>query len=122
MSNSLQPHGLYVKVKVKSLRPVRLFATPWTVTYQAPPTMGFPRQECWNGLPFPFQEIFPTQGSKPGLLHCRQTLYHLSHQGSPMSYIVRGILQARILEWIAFPSSRKSFQPRDQSQVSHPAG
>ena len=41
-----------VKVKVKSLSRVRLFATPWTVTYQAPPSMGFSRQECWNGLPF----------------------------------------------------------------------
>ena len=42
-----------VKVKVKSLSPVRLFATPWTVTYQAPPSMGFSRQEYWSGLPFP---------------------------------------------------------------------
>ena len=39
------------------------------------------------------QGIFPTQGSNPGLLHCRQILYHLSHQGSP-----------RILEWVASPS------------------
>ena len=31
----------------------RLFATPWTVAYQAPPSMGFSRQECWSGLPFP---------------------------------------------------------------------
>ena len=42
-----------VKVKVKSLSCVRLFATPWTVAYQAPPSMGFPRQEYWSGLPFP---------------------------------------------------------------------
>ena len=41
------------KVKVKSLSRVRLFATPWTVAYQAPPSMGFSRQECWSGLPFP---------------------------------------------------------------------
>ena len=34
---------------------------------------------------FLLQKIFPTQGSNPGLLHCRQTLYHLSHQGSPLS-------------------------------------
>ena len=37
----------------------------------------------------------------------------------PMDYIVHGILQARILEWVAFPFSRESFQPRDQTQVSH---
>ena len=40
-----------VKVKVKSLSRVRFFATPWTGAYQAPPTMGFSRQECWSGLP-----------------------------------------------------------------------
>ena len=43
------------------------------------------------------QEIFPTQGSNPGLLHCRWILYHLSHQGSP-----------RILEWAVYPFFRGS--------------
>ena len=42
-----------VKVKVKSLSHVWLFATPWTVAYQAPPSTGFSRQEYWSGLPFP---------------------------------------------------------------------
>ena len=41
------------KVKVKSLSLVRLFVTPWTVTYHAPPSMGFSRQEYWSRLPFP---------------------------------------------------------------------
>ena len=39
------------KVKVKSLSPAQLFATPWTVAYQAPRSMGFSRQEYWSGLP-----------------------------------------------------------------------
>ena len=39
--------------KVKSLSHVLLFATPWTVAHQAPPSMGFSSQECWSGLPFP---------------------------------------------------------------------
>ena len=39
------------KVKVKSLNCVRLLATPWTAAYQAPPSMGFSRQEYWSGLP-----------------------------------------------------------------------
>ena len=43
--------------KVKSLSRVQLFATSWTVAYQAPPSMGFPRQEYWSGLPFPSPEI-----------------------------------------------------------------
>ena len=39
---------------------VRLFATPWTAAYQAPPSMGFSRQEYWNGLPLPSPEQLPT--------------------------------------------------------------
>ena len=56
----------------------------WTVAYQAPPSMEFSRQEYWNGLPFPSPGILLTQGSKPGLPHCGQSLYHLSYQGSPI--------------------------------------
>ena len=41
------------KVKVKSLSRVQLLATPWTVAYQAPPSMGFSRQEYWSGVPLP---------------------------------------------------------------------
>ena len=41
------------KMKVKSLSRVRLLATPWTVAYQAPPSMGFSRQEYWSGVPLP---------------------------------------------------------------------
>ena len=41
------------KVKVKLLSPVQLFETPWTAAYQAPPSMGFSRQEYWSGLPLP---------------------------------------------------------------------
>ena len=59
MSDSLQPHGLQL---------VRLLC-PW----------GFSRQEYWRGLPCLLQRIFPTQGLNPGLPHCRQILYRLSH-------------------------------------------
>ena len=48
--------------KVKSLRHVRLFATPWTVAYQAPPSMGFSRQEYWSGVPFPSPGDLPHPG------------------------------------------------------------
>ena len=41
------------KMKVKSLSCVRLLATPWTAAYQAPPSMGFSRQEYWSGVPLP---------------------------------------------------------------------
>ena len=57
------------------------------------------------------QGIFPTQGSNPGLQHCRQILYQLRHKGSP-----------RILEWVAYPFSSGSSQPRNRSAVSCIAG
>ena len=57
------------------------------------------------------QGIFPTQGSNPGLPHCRRILYQLSHKGSP-----------RILEWVAYPFSRGSSQPRNLTGVSCIAG
>ena len=53
------------------------------------------------------QGIFPTQGSNPGHLHCRRILYQLSHKGSP-----------RILEWVAYPFSSRSFWPRNRTGVS----
>ena len=56
--------------------------TPWTIAHQAP-SMEFSSQVYWSGLPFPSPGDFPTQGSNPGLLHCRQMLYRLSHQGIP---------------------------------------
>ena len=55
-----------LKVKVRLLSRVQLLVTPWTAAYQAPLFMGFPRQEYWSGVPLPS-------------LHCRETLYHLSH-------------------------------------------
>ena len=45
---------------------VRLFVTPWTVAYQAPPSMGFSRQEYWSGLPFPSPGDLPDPGIEPG--------------------------------------------------------
>ena len=51
--------------KVKLLSHVWLFATPWTVAYKAPPSMGFFRQEYWSGLPFPSPDL-PNPGIEPG--------------------------------------------------------
>ena len=85
VSDSLWPHGL----------------SPW----------NSPGQNTGVGSLFLLQGIFPTQGSNPGLPHCRRILYWLSHKGSP-----------RILEWVAFSFSRGSSQPRDWTQVSHIAG
>ena len=54
------------------------------------------------------QGLFPTQGSNPGLPHCRQIIYQLSHQRSP-----------RILEWVAYPFSRGSSQTRNRTGISY---
>ena len=58
-------------------------AIPWTLAHQAPLSKEFTGKNtgvAWDAL---LQRIFPTQGSNPDLPHCRQILYHLSHQGSP---------------------------------------
>ena len=55
-----------MKVKVKSLSRVRLYATPWTVAYQVPPSTEFSRQEYWSGLPFHSPGDLPHPGIELG--------------------------------------------------------
>ena len=55
-----------MKVKVKSLSHVKLFATLWTVAYQAPPSMGFSSQEYWSWVPFPSPGHLPNPGKPLG--------------------------------------------------------
>ena len=86
MSDSLQPHGLY---------------SPWN-------SLG---QNTGMGSLSLLQGIFPTQGSNPGLPHCRKILYQLSHKGSP-----------RVLEWGAYLFSSGSSRPRNRTRVSCIAG
>ena len=86
LSDSLPPHGL---------------CSPW----------NSPGQNTGVGSLSLLQGIFPTQGLNPGLPHCRQILYQLSHKGSP-----------RILEWVAYPFSRGSPRPRNPTRVSCIAG
>ena len=58
-------------------------ATPWTVTHQVPLVCEISQATILEWLAISFSRgIFPTQGSNLGLLHCRQILYHLSHQGN----------------------------------------
>ena len=66
----------------ESLSCVWLFSTPWTVAYQDSP-WDFPGKSTGVGCHFLLQGISPTQGLNPSVLHCRQTLYCLSQQGSP---------------------------------------
>ena len=62
------------KVKVKSLSRVRLIATPWTAAHQAPPSMGFSRQEYWSGVPLP-SLLLILQLNKSYLQTCKYILW-----------------------------------------------
>ena len=89
-----------VKVKVKSLSRVQLCVTPETAAHQAPPSLGFSRQEHWSGLPFPS----PMHESDSEVAQSCQT------PSDPMDYSlpgssVHGICQARVLEWVAIAFS-----------------
>ena len=83
-------------MKVKLLSGVRLFATPWTIAYQAPPSMGFSKQEYWSGLPFPSPGDLPDPGieSRPpallaDALPSEPPGKSMSHKGSPKSVSCR---------------------------------
>ena len=136
MEEGIATHSIFLAWRIPwteesgRLQPTRLLY-PWK----------FSGKTTGVGCHFLLQGIFPTQGSNLGLLHCRQFLYPLSHLGSlilcccssvtklcltlcdpvdcssPGSSI-HGILQARILEWVAISFSRGSFQPRDRTWVS----
>ena len=87
---------------------VQLCATPWTVACQGPLSVEFSRQSTEVGCHALLQGLFPTQGSNPRLPHCRQILYHLSHQRIP-----------RRLEWVAYPFSREFSQLESNQSLLH---
>ena len=68
---------------VKLLGRVRLFAVPWTVACQAPPSMAFSRQECSSGSLFPSPGDLPNLGIEPRSPALWEMLYHLNYKGSP---------------------------------------
>ena len=103
---TLPPLIFIIILKSEICSVVSDFVIPWTIQ-----SMEFSRPEYWSGSVSLLQGIFPTQGLNPGLPHCRQILYQLSHKGSP-----------RILDWVAYPFSRGSFWLRNQTGVSYIAG
>ena len=107
LSFLIEPYygDFWVKVKVSQLCPTLCDPIDYTVhgILQA-------RILAWVALSL-LQGIFLTQGSNPGLPHCRPILYQLSHKGSP-----------RILEWVGYPFSSGSSRPRNRTGVSCIAG
>ena len=81
---------------MKSLSCVRLFATQGTVAHQAPPSMGFSRQEYWSGLPFPS----PMHESESEVAQLCLTISDPMDSSLPGSSF-HGIFQARVLEWVS---------------------
>ena len=111
-------------MKVKSLSHVRLFATPWTVVYQAPPSMGFSRQEYWNGLPFPSPGDLPNPGIEPRSPALQADSLPTELQGKPLGppkgqfSDIREEGHLEGLEW-ALTASSGTFNPVF-SPVCHP--
>ena len=91
------------KVKGKSLSRIRPSATPWTAAYQAPPSIGFSRQEYWSGVPLPSLLSLVAATAAKSLQSC-PTLCDPTDSSPPGSPIP-GILQARTLEWVAISFS-----------------
>ena len=73
--------------ELKSLSRVRLLATPWTVAYQSPPSMGFSRQEYWSGLPFPSPGGLPNPGIEPGSPALQADALPSAPPGKPCSQV-----------------------------------
>ena len=98
-------HFLLQCMKVKSESEVAqscpTLAIPWTAAHQAPLSMGFSRQKYWSGVPLPS----PTKQHACSVTQSCQTFCD-PMDCSPPGFSLHGILQARILEWVAMPSSR----------------
>ena len=73
-------HQESAKVRMLVAQSYPTLGTPWTIAFQAPLSMEFSRQNTKVAIHSLLHGIFPTWGSDLGLLHCRQILYHLSHQ------------------------------------------
>ena len=96
------------KVKVKSLSRAQLLATPWTAAYQAPPSMGFSRQEYWSGVPlpsplYPFTQLYFSiytyhLTTTSNLTSNYRTIALISHA----SKVMLKILQARIWQYVNY--------------------
>ena len=75
------------EARTQSYSHVRLFATPWTIAHQAPLSMGFSRQQCQSGLPFPPSGDTPNTGIEPASPELAGGSLTTGHPGSPLSVV-----------------------------------
>ena len=107
---------------MKSLSRVRLFATPWTVAYQAPPSMGFSRQEYWSGLPFPSPGDLPDPGIEPGSAALQADALHSEPPGKPAKWknpFSKGYIQDGSIYLKAYVHTKMCFSVCSSSIHSH---
>ena len=101
------------KVKVKSFSRVRLLVTPWTSAHQAPPSMGFSRQEYWSGVPL-------LAHHKPQIV----TIHSLYHTENKKMKISNGILLGSSLavQWLGFSNftAMARVQPGRETKITKP--
>ena len=91
------------KMKVKSLSRVRLLATPWTATYQAPPSMGFSRQEHWSGVPLASPRAGKSSLQTQGIiLGCFGCLKQRLAQSSSSDKHLLSVYISKDWKWIEF--------------------
>ena len=103
---------------------VRLCATPWTAAYEAPPSMGFSMARVleWGAIAFSMSITLRSGNSLTIIVLVCLVTQSCPTLCNPMGYSppdssVHGVLQARILEWVAMPSSRGSSWPKDRTCV-----
>ena len=89
-------------MKVKSLSRVRLFVIPWTVTYQAPPSMGFSKQEYWKGLPFPSPGELPNPGTELSSLALASVFFTTEPPGAPTWMSTQAKMHLRLVSFSVY--------------------
>ena len=112
----------YSDMKVKSLSLVWLFVTPWTVAYQAPPSMGFFRQEHWSGLSFPSPGDLPNPGIEPRSPTLQVDSLPAEPQGKWYIDIIKvlgKIIPRGLYSWISWTEEPGRLQSMGSQRVRH---
>ena len=97
------------KVKVKSLSRVRLLVTPWTAAYQAPPSVGFSRQEHWSGVPLPS----PVPNHYSTFAYLQMIFYHPKTSGASSHNLTEQVLSIKPTTPKYFPADSPLVPPPD---------